>query len=379
MSLNKKIFIASSVFFLIIVLFWGIYNLSFKKEISHNLSSEKNSSSLLKKIIPTQKNVISLISKDSLLDPILNKDGVTITYYAKNDEKIYQIDLDGNNKKELSNNSLKQLYKLAWSPEKDRVLFGFKNGHFLKFGFFNYLSKRGGELNQQIINATWQNEQKIIYVFYDSTKKSSSLNVADWDGKNWQKLTTLDYENQKIKPVPHSGLISFWNRPHASYKSNFYSIPLIGGEKKLILNSFWGADYLWSPSGNRILISHVKEKNGKRLFLGITDFQGKHYQDLNLPTLISKCVWSKDSKTIFCALPGSIPSNSLLPNDYEEKKFFTTDTFWKINVETGERERLLDLDAIKEKYDAQNLFFNQDESMLFFVNRYDNKLYRINL
>jgi hypothetical protein len=68
-----------------------------------------------------------------------------------------------------------------------------------------------------------------------------------------------------------------------------------------------------------------------------------------------------------------------MPNDYYSNKFQTADTFWKVNVLTGEKTRLIDLNKISAKIDAKNIFLNPDESLLFFVNRIDGKLYQISL
>jgi hypothetical protein len=68
-----------------------------------------------------------------------------------------------------------------------------------------------------------------------------------------------------------------------------------------------------------------------------------------------------------------------MPNDYDQEKFHTADTFWKIDTLTGEKSRIVDLNKIISSYDATDLFFNTDESILFFTNRLDGKLYRIML
>jgi hypothetical protein len=151
------------------------------------------------------------------------------------------------------------------------------------------------------------------------------------------------------------------------------------GEPQLLFNGKFGADYLWNPDGNYLLVSHTDKKDGAKMSLALLNSQGKDYKELNIPTFVSKCVWSKDNKTIFYALPGAIPETAVMPDDYLSGKVKTTDTFWKINIPTGEKTRLLELDQIKNQLDASNLFLNANESFLFFVNRLDNKLYKLAL
>jgi hypothetical protein len=86
-----------------------------------------------------------------------------------------------------------------------------------------------------------------------------------------------------------------------------------------------------------------------------------------------------NNKALYCALPGEIPASAIMPNDYDQEKFHTADTFWKIDTTTGEKSRIVDLNKITSKYDATKLFLNANESLLFFTNRTDGKLYKITL
>jgi hypothetical protein len=107
--------------------------------------------------------------------------------------------------------------------------------------------------------------------------------------------------------------------------------------------------------------------------------QGGEYKNLEIPTLVSKCVWSKNNKIVYFALPSSLPDNILMPNDYDAKKFTTTDTFWKVDVTTGKKDRMIELEKMQGSYDASNLFLSPDEGNLFFINRIDDKLYKVKM
>jgi Tol biopolymer transport system component len=151
-----------------------------------------------------------------------------------------------------------------------------------------------------------------------------------------------------------------------------------GGETKLILSGKYGADYLWSPDGSQVLVSATTDSKNNKMTLGIVNSNGE-YRSLNIPTFVSKCVWSKDGKTIFYALPGEIPDSAILPNDYQDKKFFTDDTFWKMDTATGKSERTINVSDIQGNHDSEDLFLSSDENMLFFINRIDGKLCRIDM
>jgi hypothetical protein len=106
---------------------------------------------------------------------------------------------------------------------------------------------------------------------------------------------------------------------------------------------------------------------------------GNQFQSLGFTTFASKCVWSADSKYLFCALPGDISENAILPNDWQEGKLRTADTFWKIEVSSGKKARLIETKKIYGSFDALNPFLSKDEKTLFFVNKVDGKLYKLSL
>jgi len=153
-------------------------------------------------------------------------------------------------------------------------------------------------------------------------------------------------------------------------------------EKEIVSGKF-GADYKWSPDGNRVLVSFVGSQGGSDIKMGVLGKDGGDIIDLNAPTFVSKCAWSKDNVNVYCSLPStSLTENSVLPNDYQSGKATTADTFWKINVSTIEKERVVTLENLKkvgENFDATNLFLSPEEDSLFFVDRSNGKLYGIDL
>jgi len=152
----------------------------------------------------------------------------------------------------------------------------------------------------------------------------------------------------------------------------------LGGDVKTVFSGKYGADYVWSPDGKKAAVSFLAQQGKSQMNLGIVTLDGA-YQDLGIPTLASKVVWSKDGKTLYYALAGSIPDGAVMPDDYDSKKFTSSDTFWKVDTTTGQKSRIVETSDIMQNYDASQLFLSPTEDALFFVNRIDGKLYRINL
>lgn len=379
MSLSKKIFLTSSVLLAVVLIFWGIYNLSFNnKNNGETASKDLNTTAPDTKTSPADAQ-IQQISEEAVLAPFIDTKNFTIKYYAKETGHIYQIDFDGKHKKTISDIDLPGLVDSAWSPDGTKVISKFLRGSVIQSSYYDFIAKKNTPLNENMSHIVWQSDNKIFYTYHDPKTQQYSLNISNPDGSNWAKITNLNHGNISVAQIPRTGLVSFWNTSNAFFETDFESTLVIGGDNKLIFKEKFGADYLWNNNGTYALVSHADQKSGSKTQLAIINNKGGEYKNLSIETFVSKCAWSRDNKTIYCALPNSLPANIILPNDYQDKKFSTQDSFWKFNTLTGEKLKFLGIDKMPGDIDAENLFFNADESMLFFVNRIDNKLYRIDL
>ncbi len=380
MSTLKKIFFISLLILFLSLLFWAIYNFAFRDKTATD-TSKKDTPALDKNSSTNDTSVkkISLVSKTAILAPTLSPTNDSIYYFYKNNSQPSQSDFYGENSKLLSAETFPSLTDASWSVDKSKVILKTKNqNNLFSFSAYDLSSKINTPLKSNLDQVVWQtNANRIFYKYYDQKTNTRTLNVSDPDGSNWTKLADLDYRDVSIAQIPKTGLVSFWNSGDAYLQSNFQSMPLLGGKPTGINSHDFGSDYLWNDAGDWVLTSHTNQKGGSKMELGIMNMSGGEYKNLNIPTFITKCVWSKDGKTIFYALPGEIPENSVLPNDYKENKFQTADTFWKVNVKTGEKTRLVEIKEMADSFDASQLFLNQSESLLFFVNKIDGKLYKI--
>ena len=384
----KKVFIVSSILLLLVLVFLGIYNFIFRSVPagkSSDFLSDQAGDSLEKSSFTSTPNnekeksedeKIKPLTDEAIISPVISLDGEYIQYYSKENGNVWKISLNDSKKINISQDILTGLTRVWWSPKRDKVITRFPKN---KFYLYDYDTLRGILLKEGISDIAWTNlGDKIIYNYCDVKTKTYSLNLANPDGSQWRKMADLPPGRISIAPIPQSSVISYWNYPDASSESFLKTVSLIGGESETIFSGKYGADYLWSPSGKRILVSSLAEKGSSKITLGIVDSDGKNYQTLNVPTLVSKCVWA-DDENVYCALPTSIPDGAVMPNDYQDKKITTKDTFLKINVLNGESKRIVDLKEITDSYDAENLLLSLYEGCLFFVNRIDGKLYRIDL
>lgn len=373
----KKVFIISAVLLVVVLFFLGIYNFVFKKDtptIVKEISNENQKTAAQK-----ASEKISVISSQPVLGPFFDKKSETISYYSAKNGTVWTSNPDGGGKKQISNKTWDDLKEVLWSQDHSQVLMTFEKNGQKTFSQYDLTANKETKLKIGLDTAAWDGPGiKIFYKYYDSATQKRSINVAKPDGSGWQKIADTEFKNVSISPVPGTSNVSFWNTSNASEETQLTIVGAIGGEPKIILKGKFGADYLWSPDGTQALVSSLTNKDSKMTTLGIVTINGQ-YQDLNVPTFASKCVWSSDGKIIYYALPGGIPDGAKLPNDYQDKKFMTEDTFWKMNTITGEKNRIVEASEISDKYDSSSLFISATGSDLYFINRIDQKLYKIKL
>ena len=380
----KKAFSISLGFLLLVLIFLGAYNFIFKNNINNPetdtaVKKAPASDNAANTGVPVAQQITSPLN-ENVLGATAGHDGA-LYYYSLDDRSLKKASLEGKDKTTLLSNLPGSPTRILWSPRQDKVLLylGQANGKSLWY-FADIQTKTLTPLKAEISRLTWDNlGDRVFYQFTDPQTGSRSLNISAPDGSAWKKLADLGTTDSFFGAVPQSTLISFWTRSNALQKTFFETISLTGENRHLLLTDRYGADYLWSPKGEKVLVSTSDQKGGHALMLNVMNKNGGEYQSLSIPTLVSKTAWSEDGSTVYYALPGALPENAVLPNDYYEKPLYTSDTFWKINLESGKKTRLVDLKDTIQNFDCSDMFLSPNETALFFTDRKTHRLFRIDL
>ncbi|MFH0930210.1 MAG: hypothetical protein V1814_03085 [Candidatus Moraniibacteriota bacterium] len=386
--MTKKIFAISTLLLVLLVGAIFVYNFAFKKPATQTTAPKatdegKTNAAPAKTKDATKQtsDAVIAISDGPVFGAVLAPDINFIYYFAGENGQLNQIDLNGKLEKVVSTEEFQDIQKIIWNKPKNKVVVKRANGpDKAKFLLLDLAQKTVTPLKDSIDSVAWSGlEDKIIYKYYDSKTKKHEINVSDPNGSNWRKIADIDYFSLEISPVPGNSDISFWPAPDAFVSSSANLINFSGENKKEILAGRFGVDLFWSPDGKTAAVSSTDKKGGKKTDLALMNSDGGQFRSLNFPTFAKKCVWSADSKFLFCAMPGNIPESAILPNDWQEGKIETTDTFWKLEIATGKKDRLIETDKINSSFDILNPFLSQDEKTLFFTNKIDGKLYKLGI
>jgi len=378
----KKIFYFSLSFLVLVLIFLGAYNLAFKNNVNDPAADPTKKTAEgkgpLEGLFASQGSIENILN-ENVLGATVGEDH-TLYYYSLDDQALKKATLEGKDKTILMSNFPGEAVRVLWSAKKDKVLLLLKQRsggtlwHFVHLG-----NKTLVPLKAEIGRLAWDNfGEKVFYQYTDPSSKKRTLNSADPDGSNWKKLADLGVGDFFLAAVPKSSLVSFWGRPNASATSSLETVSTIGESRRTVTVGFFGADYLWSPSGERVLVSGSDTLGGQGATLRVVENNGT-VKNLAIPSLIAKAVWSQDNQTIYYALPGALPEGTTLPNDYFEKPLYTKDTFWKVNVGTGKQERLIELKENTQTFDSSDLFLAPNEDALYFTDRVSKRVYRIEL
>jgi len=386
--MTKRIFAISTLVLVLLVGAIFVYNFAFKKPtvptVAPKATDEGKTSTTPAKTqdaAAQSSGAIVSVSDGGVFGATLAPDGNSLYVFSGDNGQLNQIDFNGKLEKVVSTEEFQGLQQILWNKPRNKVIVKRADGsNKSRFLLLDLSQKTVTPVKDNVDSITWSGlGDKIIYKYYDPKTKKRTLEVSDPDRKNWRKIADINFVGLSISPVPGSSDISFWPSPDAYTATAASLINFNGENKRDILKDRFGADLLWSPDGKYAAASSSDQKGGHKTDLFLMNSDGGQFHSLNFFTFAKKCAWSDDSKFIFCAMPGNFPDSAILPNDWQAGTVQTADTFWKIEVATGKKERLIDAAKVNGSFDALNPFLSQDEKTFFFTNKADGKLYKLGI
>lgn len=137
-----------------------------------------------------------------------------------------------------------------------------------------------------------------------------------------------------------------------------------------------GLTTLLSPDGKKLLYS---EYSNNQISTSVVDLVSNKVTSISPATLPEKCVWTKDSKKIYCA--AAIKGVAFLyPDDWYKGKISFDDSLWVIDTNDMTGNIIYDFTAKSGQHiDAINLQLNSNENYLGFINKKDGILWGFDL
>ncbi|OGY65723.1 MAG: hypothetical protein A3A16_03875 [Candidatus Harrisonbacteria bacterium RIFCSPLOWO2_01_FULL_44_18] len=288
-------------------------------------------------------------------------------YYINDTGEVYKITQEGQDEKVISLN-LKNIHFADPSPDQTKVLIAFGYPYQTVFTIFDSSDNSSMPLPEGATAATWDSSStKIAYLKTNGGASALNiLNLADKKSKEILKLAQKDLDLKWIAPEE----IYLIQKPSALVSNQLWSFDLDKKTLRAIIKDEAGLMLNWSPDGQSALKFTGNSINNR---LDLIDKNNNLLANITPTTLPSKCLYVTDK--IYCAAPETMPSRTILPDDYLSKKIYSRDDFYVLELAEGFFAPIFFGSDVK--IDATNLSI--EGNRLLFINRYDQRIYSLEL
>lgn len=227
---------------------------------------------------------------------------------------------------------------------------------------------KGGIWPEQILSLAVAPSGKQIFTLRTTTAGIVGI-INGWDLREKTPIFTAE-NSEWLIAWPTADTILLATKPSAELPGSVYILKTKTGERRELLSGIRGLTASLSPSGQRLLYSEAKASD---FSLKLSDLKTGAKATMNFKTLPEKCVWSKNSRLLFCAVPNTVHAASY-PDAWYRGEFSFADSLWRFNLETGETKLLINTaesNLTAGTIDAINLFLDTAEKQLFFTNKAD--------
>lgn len=306
----------------------------------------------------------------------------SVRYQDKTTGHIYQTYLDIISPEKISNTTIPKVHHSFFVSNSEALIDQYTtssrsietyHGQLTKdtTGAYNGIS--GTFLPKDILDiSVLSDSTKIFYI--SSLENGVVGTIASPKGDSKIQVFSSKF-SEWLSQFPNSKLVTVTTKPSARVLGYMYGIDTTTKSFDKILGGINGLTTLTSPDGKQI-IYNTSVPGG--ITTSVYNKETKKALALGLVTLPEKCVWSKDSKSAYCAVPQSIPKGEY-PDTWYQGSVSFNDSFWKLDVETNIFELLYDTASEGRGIDGIKLQLSSNQRYLLFVNKVDNQLWAITL
>ncbi len=341
---------------------------------------------------------LGVVSSEQVLDYFLNASGTMIDVQPNG--KIEQI--SGGQSVYLSSQEINDVISAKFSYDGRRVLVLFGNPSAPQSSVFDVAAKSWTPLPENLIVAAWSPVNYEL-AYFSRNAQGAALQKIDLGNAKAKPTTLLSLTNEDYElswPAPAAIIIS--DRPSALFSGSIFAFNPKTGTLSAVVQNRVGLEGTWNASGTEAVVSAgtALARGGQ---LGVIDSAGNLLHQMTFLTLPTKCAFythaattsaatasasgtapaaksaapAAPSQLLLCGVPrdASMLSGNPLPDAYEERRVMTSDDVYAINLNDGSFTTIFN--DTSRSFDMSNV--KVLNGALFFVNRYDQKLYGFTL
>ncbi len=241
----------------------------------------------------------ALLTSRDAVSPVLSKEKDSVIYYEKGTGRVFEVSLKDRRESSVSDVSLPNLIKTAWSPTRKEVVSLFYNPRGSRYKYFSYRTRASVDLGQGITSLVFSPDGSQVAYFKNTEPRG--IFISQPDGSSAKIILPTRLENIQLY-WPSDDVLSFLTNTNEG--SELYSLSKAGDIRKIIDVSD-GLEVKWSHDSSRVLFS---KREGSSVNLYYKDIASGIETPLNTSTSASKCAWGIDGKTVVCGVPHSSAS-----------------------------------------------------------------------
>lgn len=307
--------------------------------------------------------------KEEGLEPLSDRTVVSLTksrgkeavmYFDKNNGNTLEFNLTESKETIISGESMPNFISAIWSPTKEETVDLFYSQSDIIFKHHDLKNGKITVLDPAIKSLAFSLDGKSI-VYYSNKIYEQALpggpvielgkiTISEPSGNYPKKILDSRLENIKLSWPIKDKIVIKTQLPELFFLSEDGVLNKLSDDRSLF-------DENWSYSGNKLLFS-ITSQDGFEPMLFIKNINDRSDYPLNIEGTASKCTWSIDDVTIYCALAKS-PS---IDNIY---KINTLDGSKKIVAEPG--------------FTIKDISLSGLEDFITFTSASEEKLYGIKL
>ncbi|MCL5436097.1 MAG: hypothetical protein M1275_03385 [Patescibacteria group bacterium] len=311
------------------------------------------------------------VTQTPVLSAVLSLDQTSIWYFGR-DGQLYQNALGGGGEQKFNlTGTNPAIQKVYWPSVGNNFIVWTKAPE----GIGSYLSYVAAQqafvtLPSNIQEVAWMpNGQQILYVWRRGDG-DWELKLGNVTAENYRTVANLD--GAYALSVAGNGKFALLKKAVSEGGTNkILMVDMNSGKLSELLDRGQNVDVALSPDSNKLLFTRVSSDT-KLSELWLYNFENQSFENLNLPTALSKVVWENSSDGFYFGKPRSVSANDSTISSV------TADDLYLYRLSDKSKTRI-DLGGEDKTFDIRDPIIDSGNSMLFFRDGKDNSLYRVNL
>jgi len=235
----------------------------------------------------------------------------SVNFYDSDDGKFYQIGPDGE-KRLLSGEAFPGVDEVAWSPQADSAILTFQDGSHV---YYDFNTKKLAVLPKDLADPAFRSDgNSIVYKLETEDERNNWIIVSLPDGTGARAVQPTGENGDRVYTgfSPDNRVVATFRQPRGVDREEIFFVGQEGENFRSLEvqgSLFRG---IWSPDGRAILYHTVLAGDEYRPNMSIAYAQGdaKIQYSLGMRTWVDRCTFTRDGRTVYCAVPETIPAGA---------------------------------------------------------------------